>query len=125
MTDQIDDLERRRYRPVFMSMQLYSARVKITKSISIDIRHHLQVERRSIDQSRPPLTLVDRLGGDQDVTFDERSSPEDGPALSHIPQILDQFPHARVGDGDILDVDGEEREPGSLKQVRGVPGIWE
>lgn len=60
------------------------------------------------------LTFIDRLGAQEDIPLDKRPPAQDGPALAHIPQVLDQFPHARVGDGNVLDVDGEEGKAGSL-----------
>src|SRR4051812_22144558 len=62
-------------------------------------------------------TSVNRIGGDQHVPLDERTSAHYRSAFSHVPEILHEFPNGRIGYLHVFNVDSEKGEASALHQV--------
>jgi hypothetical protein len=47
----------------------------------------------------------------------------DSISFSHIAKILDQLKHARICNGDILNIDSKQTKASPSQEVRDIPGI--
>ena len=69
-------------------------------------------------------TLVNLARSEQRIRVERLAPVDDGVALAHPLEVVDEFVDRRVRDLDLVDVDGREGKAGAVEEGRDGLGVW-